>query len=426
MGVFELPRACNKMLLLGQSGLGTAQPGGRRNRKAKVIPGSFPSRLMLGSGAALLLLSGCGAKDKKPDKTAMVGYVVAAVTSAPMTVELPGRTAALQQSDVRPQVSGVIRRRLFTEGSLVHQGQTLYEIDASLYRAAASEAQANLQSAVASAEAKQVQARRLKPLAEMEAVAKQDYTDAVAAARQAQASIAQNRALLQTAQINLRYTTVPAPITGRIGRSLATVGALVTSNQTDPLAQISQLDPMFVDIQQSSADMLALRRSLAKGGMTPASADVRLILEDGSAYASVGRVEFSESIVDPATGSVTLRARFPNPQNILLPGMFVRARLVQAIDRNIFLVPQIAVSRDPQGNATLYVVDAHNHAVQRSVAALRTQGMYWVVTKGLKPGDKIITQGTASLKPDQTVKAVPADSKQIVAPSDPNKPAKGS
>lgn len=377
---------------------------------------------------ALSLLAGCGkAEDSAQGQGAAVtvGYVVASASSAPVEVELAGRTAAFQQSDVRPQVSGVILRRLFTEGTLVRKGQPLYEIDPSLYRATTSQAEANLRSALSDAEAKRIQAERLKPLAEIEAVAKQDYTDAVAAARQADAAVAQQRAQLQTARINLRFTTVPAPITGRIGRSFFTVGALVTANQAEPLAQISQLDPMFVDIQQSSADLLSLRRALAAGGVVPTRAEVRLTLEDGSTYGHSGTVEFAEAIVDPNTGTVTLRARFPNPEGLLLPGMFVRARFAQAIDRRVILVPQQALARDPQGNATVFVAGKDNKAEERKVTATRTQGAAWVVSEGLRPGDRIIVQGTANLRPGQPVRPVPADSPQTVAPPG-REPAKGS
>jgi membrane fusion protein (multidrug efflux system) len=368
-----------------------------------------------------LVLAGCAQQEPqsrkdKADQPVDVGYVIVQQTSAAQMVELAGRTSAYQQSDVRPQVSGVILRRLFTEGALVRKGQPLYEIDPALYRAAANEARANLQSATASAEARSTQARRLKPLAEIEAVAKQDYTDALATARQAQAAVAQSKAQLQTAEINLRYTTVPAPITGRIGRSLVTVGALVTANQATALAQISQLDPIFVDIQQSSADMLALRRALAKGGAIPAKADVRLTLEDGSAYGYGGTVEFAEAIVDPSTGTVTLRARFPNPESVLLPGMFVRARFAQAINQSVILVPQAAVARDPAGAATVFVVGSGNKALERKITATRTQGPNWVVTGGIKPGEKVIVQGTATLRPGQKLKPVPANTPQRALP----------
>ena len=348
-----------------------------------------------------------------------VGYVVVQQTRVPLMTELPGRTFAYQSSEVRPQVSGVIQKRLFKDGSLVRQGQPLYQIDPSLYRAAVNEASAAVQSAQATAAAARVRAERFRPLAEIEAVSKQDYTDAVATQRQAEASIAQNRAQLETARVNLRFTTVPAPITGRIGRSLFTVGALVTTSQADPLATIQQLDPIYVDIQQSAADLLRLRRQLASGGALPASAAVRLKLEDGSDYGRTGFVEFSEVVVDQQTGTVTMRARFPNPDGLLLPGMFVRAVFAQAIEANAFLVPQQAVARDPQGNATVWVVDANNKAVQRTVQTVRADGANWIVTGGLNPGDRVITQGTARLSPNSTVRPVPASAPQQPKPPTP-------
>lgn len=374
--------------------------------------------------ASALLLASCSAGDsagkqggrKGPSGPAQVGYVVVQPASVPMTTELAGRVTAYQMSEVRPQVAGIVQRRFFQEGTIVHQGETLYQIDPSLYQASVAQAQANLQNAQANLEAAQIKADRYKPLAQMQAVSQQDYTDAVAASRQAAAQVAQNRAALQTAQINLRFTRVPAPITGRIGRSLVTEGALVTTNQTDPMTTIQRLDPIFVDIQQSSADMLALRKALTGSGITPASAAVRLKLEDGSDYGQTGAVEFSEVMVNANTGTVTLRARFPNAQNILLPGMFVRAMFAQAIDTQAYLVPQAGVSRDPKGNATVYVVGAGNKAVARTVVADRTIGQNWVITQGLAPGDKVIVQGTANLKPDADIKPVPANAKQNIAP----------
>lgn len=335
-------------------------------------------------------------------------------SSVPITTELAGRVTAFQSSEVRPQVAGIVQRRFFQEGAIVHQGETLYQIDPSLYRASAAQAQANLQSAQATLEATRTKAERYKPLAQMEAVSQQDYTDALAASRQAAAQVAQQRAALQTAQINLRFTRVPAPITGRIGRSLVTEGALVTTNQADPMTTIQRLDPIYVDIQQSSADMLALRKAMMRNGIAPASAAVRLKLEDGSDYDLAGTVEFAEVMVNANTGTVTLRARFPNPQNILLPGMFVRAVFAQAIDTQAYLVPQQGVSRDPKGNATVYVVGPGNKAVARTVVAERTIGQNWVVTQGLAPGDKVIVQGTANLKPDIDIKPVPADTPQKI------------
>ena len=371
--------------------------------------------------AAALLLTACGGSDPA-DKGGrggrggpiQVGYVVVQQGSAPLEQELPGRVAAFQVSEVRPQVSGVILRRLFQEGSVVRQGQTLYQIDPSIYQAQAAQASANVQSARASAVAARTRAARYKPLADMEAVSKQDYTDAVAQARQADASVAQNSAALRLAQVNLRFTRVPAPISGRIGLSTVTEGALVTANQADSLTTITRLDPVFVDIQESAADLLALRRALSQGGAVPTSAQVRLKLPDGSFYGFTGTVEFSQVLVDQGTGTVTLRARFANPQAILLPGMFVTAQFAQAVDTSAFLVPQSAISRDPKGNATLWVVGPGNRAVQRTIVADRTQGTYWVVTEGLAAGEKVITQGTANLKDGAQIKPVPASAPQRV------------
>jgi membrane fusion protein (multidrug efflux system) len=343
-----------------------------------------------------------------------VGYVVIQQGSAPLEQQLPARVAAYQIADVRPQVNGVILKRMFQEGSLVTQGQTLYQIDPSVYNAQAAQASANLQSARAQAEAARTLAARYKPLVEQQAISKQDYTNAVAQARQADASVAQNSAALRSAQINQRFTRVPAPITGRIGLSNVTEGALVTANQTNALTTITRLDPVFVDIQESAADLLALRRALAQGGVVPTSAIVRLKLPDGSDYGMTGKVEFSQVVVDQSTGTVTLRATFPNPQALLLPGMFVNTQFAQAIDTSAFLVPQQAVTRDPQGNATLYVVGPGNRAVQRTVVAARTQGPYWVVTEGLAAGEKVITQGLANVKDGAQIKPVPASAPQKV------------
>lgn len=386
--------------------------------------------------AAAICLAACGSNDKAagggrgkgPGGPAQVGFVVVQQGTAPIEQELPGRVSAYQVSEVRPQVSGVITKRLFQEGSMVRQGQTLYQVDPSIYQAQAAQAQANLQSARASAEAARTLASRYKPLVQMQAISKQDYTNAVAQARQADASVAQNSAALRTAQINLHYTRVPAPITGRIGLSNVTEGALVTANQTDALTTITRLDPVFVDIQESAADLLSLRKALTRGGVVATTAQVRLKLADGSDYGYTGTVEFSQVLVDQSTGTVTLRARFPNPQSILLPGMFVTAQFAQAIDTSAILVPQQAVTRDPKGNATLWVVGPGNRAVERTIVADRTQGEYWVVTQGLAPGEKVITQGTANLKDGAPIKPVPASAPQKVKAPPPGamKGARGS
>nr|WP_238995279.1 efflux RND transporter periplasmic adaptor subunit [Sphingomonas solaris] len=364
------------------------------------------------------MLAACGAeKEERAKPIPEAGFIVVKTERVPLAIELAGRTSAYETSEVRPQVSGLIKQRLFTEGTLVRAGQTLYTIDPSLYRAAAAEARANLASAQAARVAAAARAERYRPLANIEAVSKQDLSDAQATAGQAAAQVAQTRAALETANVNLRFTRVPAPISGRIGRSLATVGALVTSGQTDPLTTIQRLDPMFVDIQQSSADLLALRRSLAAGGVVPSSATVRLKLEDGSDYALPGRVEFAEPVVDTTTGSVTLRATFPNPNGLLLPGMYVRAQLSQATATDAILVPQAGVSRDPQGHATLLLVGPGNKAVSRAVRTERTVGDKWLVTGGLKPGERVIVEGLGRIKAGQVIRPVPAGSPPRPAPA---------
>jgi membrane fusion protein (multidrug efflux system) len=384
-------------------------------------PQSLRAAAMTALAAAALALAGCGSSGDPTrggpagaQGPITVGYVIVQQGSAPIQQDLPGRVNAYQVSEVRPQVNGVILHRLFREGSIVRQGQTLYQIDPSIYQAQAAQAAANLQSARANAVAARTLAQRYKPLVEQEAIAKQDYTNAVAQARMADASIAQNAATLRQAQVNLRWTRVPAPITGQIGLSNFTEGALVTTAQTDPLTTITRLDPIYVDIQQSAADLLTLRRSLAQGGAMATTAAVRLKLPDGSFYGMTGTVEFSQVLVDQSTGTVTLRARFPNPQAILLPGMFVNAEFAQAIDTSAFLVPQLAVSRDPQGTATVWIVGPGNKAVQRTVTADRTQGAYWVVTHGLAGGERVITQGTQNLIPGAKLKPVPQTAPQRI------------
>ena len=387
--------------------------------------------------AAALCFGACGKSDnaaggtggaRGPKGPVQVGYVVVQQGSAPLEQELPGRVSAYQVSEVRPQVSGVITRRFFQEGSYVKQGQTLYQIDPSVYQAQAAQAQANLQSARASAVAARTLASRYRPLVQMQAISKQDYTNAVAQAQQADASVAQNSAAVRSAQINIRFTRVPAPISGKIGLSAVTEGALVTANQVDAMTTITRLDPVFVDIQESAADLLSLRKALSRGGVVSTTAQVRLKLADGSDYGYTGTVEFSQVLVDQSTGTVTLRARFPNSQSILLPGMFVTAQFAQAIDTSAILVPQQAVTRDPKGNATLWVVGPGNRAVERTIVADRTQGEYWVVTQGLAPGEKVITQGTANLKDGAPIKPVPASAPQKVKAPPPGamKGARGS
>lgn len=383
---------------------------------------------ILGAGLCLAAtaIAGCSSGDKPFERPApQVGFVSVAPSAVPVAVSLGGRTVAFETSEVRPQVNGIIQKRLFTEGSYVRAGQPLYQIDASLYRASVRQAEANLAAAKASADAATARANRYKPLAAQEAVSQQDYVDAEAQARQAQASVAQASAALETARINLRFTSVSAPISGRIGRSLVTTGALASAAQAQPLAVIQRVDPIYVDIQQSAAELTSLRQALAKGELSAGSTSVRLKLDDGTTYPLPGTVEFSDITVDESTGTVTLRARFPNPQGLLLPGSFVTAIFDQAVQPSAFLVPQGAVQRDFDGSAFVYVVETDgkggNKAKRRKVTADRTTGTDWVVTSGLKRGDKVITQGLGNVRQDADVRPVPASAPQRVGPP-PGKP----
>lgn len=371
---------------------------------------------LVGLSSLALALTSCSGGDKQRDRgPPTVGYVVVAPSQVPIPVSLGGRTVAYETSEVRPQVSGVIQRRLFTEGSNVRAGQPLYQIDPSLYRASVQQAQANLAAARATADAARVKANRYKPLADQQAIALQDYTDAEAQARQADAAVAQASAALETARINLRFASVSAPISGRIGRSLVTTGALASASQAQPLAIIQRLDPIYVDMQQSSAELTTLRQQLAKGVVTAGSTAVRLKLEDGSDYPLPGVVEFSEISVSEATGTVTLRARFPNPQGLLLPGSFVTAVFEQAVEPQAYLVPQAALQRDFDGTAFVYLVGADNKVKRRKVTAARTNGSNWVITSGLQRGDKVISQGLGNnLRQDMEIKPVLASTPQRV------------
>lgn len=373
-------------------------------RAALSLPLPRPRAALL---ALCLLTAACG-QGKPPEKKAQeVGFVTLTTQDVTVSTELPGRTASTMMSEVRPQVAGVIQKRLFTEGSYVQAGQPLYQIDPQLYRASRGEAEAALANAQATAAAAEAKARRYRALGQSEAVSAQDRDDVIAAARQASAGVQQARASLQTASINLTFTQVRAPISGRIGRSAVTPGALVTASQATPLAIIQQLDPIFVDITQSSASLLALRRALAAGKALPASAVIRLKLDDGSDYPYEGRVEFAEPIVDPNSGTVTLRARFPNPDGLLLPGMFVRVVAPQSVVPRAVLAPQQGITRDPKGNATALVVTKANKVERRTVTAAQAIGDKWLITAGLKAGDRLIVEGTDKVMPDDKVRPVP-------------------
>ncbi|WP_231382080.1 efflux RND transporter periplasmic adaptor subunit [Sphingobium indicum] len=356
--------------------------------------------------ALCLAIAACGDKPPPQKGPVEVGVVTLSAHNVTVASELPGRTVSTMMSQVRPQVAGVIQKRLFTEGSLVSAGQPLYEIDQRLYRASRDEAMAALASAQATAAAAQAKARRYATLSDNEAVSAQDRDDVTATARQAAAAVQQARASLATSNVNLQFTLVRAPISGRIGRTLFTQGALVTASQADPLTTIQQLDPIYVDITQSSAQLLQLRRSLAAGRTLPASATIRLKLDDGSDYPQEGQIEFAEPIVDVNSGTVTLRARFPNPDGLLLPGMFVRVVAPQSVVPGAILAPQQGISRDPKGNATALVVTRDNKVERRTVTADQAIGDAWLITAGLKAGDRLIVEGTDKVKPDDKVKPV--------------------
>lgn len=371
---------------------------------------SLPARFW--SLSLALTLAACGgAKDKPKPQPPVVGVVTAQASTVPIDVELPGRTSPTLTSDVRPQVDGLLLKRLFTEGGFVREGQPLYQIDPRVYRAAVGQAQGNLASAQANAVSATLKAQRYTDLEKIHAVARQDADDARAAAGQAKAAIEQTGAALQSSRINLGFTTIRAPISGRIGRSLVTAGGLVTANQTTALATIQALDPIFVDIQQSSAQLLQLRQALASGGAIPAEAPVHLKLEDGTDYPQTGKLEFNEVTVDPSTGSVTLRARFPNAKGLLLPGMFVRAVVTQTQRKGVMLLPGQAIQHDPRGDTTVLVVGADNKVVSRPVTTQGMQGDSYIVTKGLNAGDRVVIEGSGNARPGATVRPVAATGK---------------
>ncbi|WP_298283499.1 efflux RND transporter periplasmic adaptor subunit [Novosphingobium sp.] len=333
-----------------------------------------------------------------------VSFVVMKQESITITTELPGRTASYESSDVRPQVNGIIEARLFAEGSVVREGQPLYRIDSAPYVTAFASSRAGLARAEAAIASSEEQARRYGELVKINAVSRQDYENALTTAAQARADVAAQHASLKNAQIDLSRTIVRAPISGRIGRSLATTGALVSASQTQALAVIQRLDPIFVDIQQSSADLLKLRQRMLTGTVTrEGNPKVQLILEDGSAYGAKGELRFADVTVDQSTGSQVIRALFPNPDGLLMPGMFVRARLDQGAQKNAMLVPQRAVGRDERGNPIAMVVGADNKVEVRLLQATGTSGSNWVVTGGLKQGDKVIVEGGMMLRPGMPV-----------------------
>ena len=348
--------------------------------------------------AVAVFLAGCQEEAAPPaQQKPTVGVVTLQAEPFAVTTELPGRTRAYRIAEVRPQVNGIIQKRLFTEGSEVKAGQQLYQIDAAVYEATLKSAQASLASSKSLAD-------RYAELVKDQAVSKQAYDEARAASLQAEAE-------LERARIDLRYTKVLAPISGRIGRSAVTEGALVSNGQAQELATIQQLDPIYVDVTQPARDLLALRRDLADGRLQKAgenAAKVTLKLEDGSDYGHEGKLEFSEVTVDPGTGSVTLRAVFPNPDKVLLPGMFVHAQLVAGLKSEAILVPQQGVTRNTKGDPTAMVVNAESKVEVRPIKTERAVGNRWLVGEGLQPGDRVITEGLQFIQPGVEVEVAPA------------------
>ena len=374
-----------------------------------------PRLALLLSASLALSLAAC--KDDKKGQPPQagpveVGVVAVQARAVPLLTELPGRTAAFRVAEVRPQVGGIVVKRLFQEGAEVKAGQQLYQIDPATYQAAVQSAQADLAKARASLKTLEAKAARYADLVQINAVSRQDYDDAVAGLDQAKAQILVAQAAVRTAAINLDYTRVLAPISGRIGRSAVTEGALVTANQATALATITQLDPIYVDVTQSSTDLMALRRALAAGTLRGGEADrapVSLVL-DGAAqvYDQTGQLQFSEVTVDQGTGAVLLRAVFPNPKRELYPGLFVRARVEQGVRDNALLVPQTALVRNPDGSAQVWVVGEGDVVAPRRVVPVQAVGGDWLIGEGLAAGDRVVVAGLQKIRPGATVRPVDA------------------
>jgi len=383
--------------------------------------------------AVLLVLAGCGKRADAPAAAAPppppeVGVVTVTPGEVGLFNELPGRLEASRTAQVRARAAGIVQERLFREGSDVKAGQALYRIDASPYQAALSSAQAGLARAQATLGTATALAERYRPLVEANAISKQEYANAVAAQKQAEAEVAAGRAAVQTAQINLGYAAVTAPISGRIGRSLVTEGALVGQGEATPLALIQQIHPMYVNFTQSATEVLNLRRALADGRLQRAAgsegAVVRIVLEDGSEYPQPGRLLFSDLAVDPTSGQVTLRAEVPNVNGMLLPGLYVRVRLEQAKASGAVLLPQQAVMRGAQGD-TVMVVAADGKVAQRQVKVGNAQGGQWVILEGLRAGEQVMVDGFQKVRPNAPVKPVPWNARPASGPAAPaSAPAK--
>ncbi|WP_317179404.1 efflux RND transporter periplasmic adaptor subunit [Lelliottia amnigena] len=353
------------------------------------------------------LLTGCDGSDNPKQSAQAPQVTVYVVKSAPLavTTELPGRTDAFRVAEVRPQVSGIVLRRNFTEGSDVSAGDSLYQIDPATYKAAYDSAKGEMAKAEAAANIAHLTVKRYEPLVGTQYISRQEYDQAVANARQADASVIAAQASVETARINLAYTKVSSPINGRIGKSSVTEGALVTNGQASALATVQQLDPIYVDVTQSSNDFMHLKQSnLQKNNAT---SSVQLLMENGQPYPLKGSLQFSDVTVDESTGSITLRAVFPNPQHRLLPGMFVRARIDEGIQPDAILVPQQGVTRTPRGDATVLVVNDKDQVELRNVIAPQAIGERWLIAEGLKDGDRVVVSGLQKIHPGATVVAVP-------------------
>jgi len=366
--------------------------------------------------AGLILTAGCGQKSDNGKASQGGPPEVAVVTVQPervvITTELSGRTSAYLVAEVRPQVGGIIQKRLFTEGGDVKAGAVLYQIDPATYNAALASARAALARAEANLTPLRLRAERYRELVAIKAVSQQDYDDTVAALKQAGAEIEAGKAAVETARINVAHTRVTAPISGRIGKSSVTVGALVTASQPTALATIQQIDPVYVDVTQSSSSLLRLQQSMANGTLKKGganSAKVKLLLEDGTPYPLEGTLQFRDVTVDPTTGSFILRIVFPNPKGILLPGMYARAIIEEGINEQAILVPQQGVNRDPKGNPFALIADAEDKVQQRMLTIDRTLGDKWLVSSGIAAGDRVIVEGIQKVKPGASVKVIPFD-----------------
>jgi len=368
-----------------------------------------------------LALTGCDDKPAQQGAQQMPEVGIVTLKSAPLqiTTELPGRTSAYRVAEVRPQVSGIILKRNFTEGSDIQAGVSLYQIDPATYQATYESAKGDLAKAQAAANMDQLTVKRYQKLLGTKYISQQDYDTAVATAQQSNAAVVAAKAAVETARINLAYTKVTSPISGRIGKSAVTEGALVQNGQTTALATVQQLDPIYVDVTQSSNDFLRLKQELANGKLQQENgkAKVELVTNDGLKYPQNGTLEFSDVTVDQTTGSITLRAIFPNPDHTLLPGMFVRARLEEGVNPDALLVPQQGVTRTPRGDASAMVVGEGDKVEVRQITATQAIGDKWLVTEGLKTGDRVIITGLQKVRPGVQVKAqeVVSDDKQQAA-----------